>query len=84
MSQDHEVKNVDREILKALQDMNEERIKTKALSKELSEKGVGGEHYIKVRLHTMKDWLSSHDGVETFLEEDNTGGRDTRFWRLDN
>lgn len=80
------VKNIDRKIAEAMPEVmqGEGKLKTKDLAKELHREGLGGKDYIKARLHINRDWFPDQDNnVETFLEDDETGGNDTRYWRLE-
>lgn len=80
-----EIKQKDRDIRDNLRDVMEKGKKytTKELSKELSRNGNGGRHYLKQRLHIHREWFPKQvENLETFTEEDETGGEDTRYWRL--
>lgn len=85
MNDKKEIKSVDRKIRDQIPSVLQGKGKktTKELAKDLDKAGVGSKHYIKARLHTNRDWFPQQvEGLTTFLEEDDTGGNDTRYWRL--
>lgn len=78
-----EIKATDEEILKKLKEgIVTEKISTKKLAQQLEKEGTGSEHYLKQRLHMHREYFAKNqDKAETFLEEDDSGGHDTRYWR---
>lgn len=80
-----EVKQIDNDIADEISEVMTpgEKLSTKELKDKLNKHGVGGKSYIKQRLHTHREWFPQEvDNLETFKEEDNTGGENTRYWRL--
>lgn len=80
-----EIKQKDKDIAKAMPKVMdvEEKYTTKELAKKLAG-GNDGKHYVKQRLHINREWFPQKvDDLETFVEDDETGGNDTRYWRLD-
>lgn len=80
-----EIKETDRQIKENLRKVlkREGKVTTKKLARELEKEAVGGKHYLKQRLHIHREWLPQEiDGLETLVEDDNTGGDKTRYWRL--
>jgi hypothetical protein len=85
MSDISEVKQIDNNIAEKLSEiMNPgEKISTRQLNEKLVKEQVGSESYVKQRLYIHRDWFPQQvDNLETFKEEDNTGGEDTRYWRI--
>ena len=85
MSDISEVKQIDNDIVDELSEiMNPgEKLSTRELKDKLVKEDVGSESYVKQRLYIHRDWFPAQvDNLETFKEEDNTGGEDTRYWRL--
>lgn len=80
-----EVKQIDRTIKNELEGFDQalDKTSTKDFAEKLSARGLGGEYYIKQRLHVHREWFPNQvEGLETFKEDDDTGGEDTRYWRL--
>ena len=85
-----EIKQKDRDIKNHIEEVIKKGKKytTKELSKELAKHfgdndEVDGFQYVKQRLHTHREWLPEQvQKLETFKEDDETGGEDTRYWRL--
>ena len=82
-----EVKQKDREISKNIKDsiknMDGDNVDTKSLARQMHQDGLGGRHYIKQRLHTSREWIVENSDVESFVKNDNTGGNDTRYWKVE-
>jgi len=82
----NEIKNIDEVLLEKIPEVLEKegKLKTKILAEKLDEEKVGGKHYIKQRLHTHPEYFTlNSNNVESFLDSDETGGNDTRYWRLE-
>jgi len=80
----NEIKQKDKDIVQDMPKVMEEGRKytTKELAKEIAG-GNEGKHYVKQRLHLNREWFPKKvDDLETFVEDDETGGNDTRYWRL--
>lgn len=55
---------------------------TKKLARELAG-GKKGMQYTKQRLHIHREWFPRQvEDLETFKEDDSTGGEKTRYWRI--